>query len=421
MNILIIPGTNLVAKEVVRSLLYSKSIKLYGAGVEIPSQNLWPYEAFHQLPLINSSSIEQVTNLVKITSANFIIFTHDDWLLLFASKEELCGAKIIKSSELSIRISSFKSETYKFFERFVDVPKIYTKSEKILNYPVFVKPDRGQGSKNTAIINNYKDFFNYKEKSNKNFIACEYLPGLEYTVDCFSDDGNQILYCESRLRENYFEGIAQSTRYVKTTSTIKKWAEIFSTLLKIRGAWFFQYKLNNLEKPVLLEIGMRIAGASGISRLRGVNLSLLNIHLFMHSSNKLYIYDQFNYAKSKRTEGFDLCFKFNEIFVDLDDTLIIDDRTNLPLLKFLNKNRIEGIPINIITRNQNPENLINKYRISRDLFNSIIRIGPSEKKSAFIDSNTFIFVDDSHSERMEVKRRFKASTLVLDPSFCWQN
>jgi len=96
-----------------------------------------------------------------------------------------------------------------------------------------------------------------------------------------------VIFSEARSREEYRDGMATITRTIKTPEFVYKWANIFSDTLEIRGAWFFQYKLNSESLPVLLEIGMRVAGASGITRLRGVNLSLLNMHLFCGENNDL--------------------------------------------------------------------------------------------------------------------------------------
>jgi carbamoyl-phosphate synthase large subunit len=422
MRILIAPGTTRVAFEVVRSLKHAKNIELIGAGSNFQDSDSWPYSEYHYLPYFNPSSENQLAEIASKTNCDFVILTHDEWLFRFASSKQIGSARIVISSEKSIQISSFKSLTYEFFGALVRVPQLYEPDNINLPFPLFAKPDRGQGARNTFVVHNFAQLESVQRSSPCSLIFCEYLPGHEFTVDCFSDNNYQVIFAACRERKDYSDGISKNTRHVKNPSFVDVWADIFSSKLLIRGAWFFQFKLDSFGEPVLLELGMRIAGASGISRLRGVNLSLLNLHLFSIDSKELKLYNQQNTACSSVDSSFQLGFDFKAVYVDLDDTIFVNGEINHKLVAFLNGQSQIGVCIYVITRNPNPEKMIETHDLLHGIDYNVLKVNSEFPKSHFIDLNSkpFLFVDDSHRERWEVKLAFGDSVLVLDPSFCWQ-
>jgi hypothetical protein len=225
----------------------------------------------------------------------------------------------------------------------------------------------------------------------------------------------------SRKRLNYIDGLAKETHATPSCEWVIKWAELFSSELRIKGAWFFQYKFDDTGQPVLLEIGLRIAGASGLARLKGVNLSLLNLYLFTDPNTSLAIYGQENQARISGNGIFNLGFEFNAIYVDLDDTLLVRDSLNIPLLHYLRNSSKKGVSLRILTRNADALRVVS--HISNQVPIENIHIVPnSDRKSDYVDTNDkFLFIDDSHRERMDIKQTFKDQALVLDPSFCWQH
>ena len=65
----------------------------------------------------------------------------------------------------------------------------------MFKFPVFVKPDKGQGSQNAEIINN-KESLKNALRDNCYIIVLEYLIGKEYTVDCFNHRKDGLLFVE---------------------------------------------------------------------------------------------------------------------------------------------------------------------------------------------------------------------------------
>lgn len=421
MKVLVVPGTTRVAFEVLNSLRSVKGVFLIGAGSEVNVGKSWVYDEFYFLPMINDSSIWQVENLILHTKADFLILANDDWLLKFASVDKIGNAQVIISGESAIQITSFKSNTYKYFRGLVQTPKLYGADSAIFEFPLFVKPDRGQGSRNTSVIRDQSELETFLLGKNDLLIMCQFLEGDEFTVDCFSNQQHHLLYVACRIRQNFSSGISMQTSYVVQSSFVEDWAKIFSYALEIKGAWFFQFKLDKDGNPVLMEIGLRIAGASGISRLRGVNLSLLNLHLFSQEGD-LSLYGQSNLASINIDDSFKLGFDFQEIYVDLDDTLVVNGRLNGELIQYLREMNAKGLKISLITRNLNPEVVMKEHAVLFEITNEIIRVSPDRPKSSYINcgKRKFLFIDDSHKERYQMKSEFADSVLVLDQSFCWQ-
>ena len=94
--------------------------------------------------------------------------------------------------------------------------------------------------------------------------------------------------------------------------------------------------------------------------------------------------------------------KFDHLYVDLDDTLVINGRINPGAMSCLYRYSSRGVPIHLITRR--PTNLhayLSKFHIPESIFTSIQQIFDLSPKSEHIVPNS-IFVDDSFKERQEV-------------------
>ena len=146
-----------------------------------------------------------------------------------------------------------------------------------------------------------------------------------------------------------------------------------------------------------LEVAPRIAGASNITRLNGVNLTSLTI--YQHLGYKTDIIPQ-DLVKVNNRQNPQYNLDYDTIFLDYDDTypFVIED------LKQLNKS------IKIITRHKN----------ILDLPYEIIYVKDNELKSNIINyqmsqSNIKpIFIDDSFREKKDVLLNCKIPCISLE-------
>jgi hypothetical protein len=368
-------------------------------------------------PLDSSLSLSQLEKIVEKRNIQYVFFAHDSWIYHFRKHEFIQQAKILKSSSSSIEIASFKSKTYKSLLGLVPTPLVINSVSEIDGFPIFIKPDRGQGTVGALKINSIdaiKPHLNSGGFFESSFIACEYLPGDEFTIDCFSNVQNDVIYSSARIRKVIKSGLAIETS-VLNYSSLTAWANPISQALKIVGPWFFQVKEDAKKSPKIMEVGMRIAGGSGVQRLKGINLSMLNI--LQAQGLDLQIIEQCVYP-SRYTDGFDLNFAYDEIYVDYDDTLVLNSKVNKKLYDFLKKMHLEKIRINLITRNTGDIRKSLELLDVAHLFKEVIQVPISERKSTSIMTDKkFLFIDDSFRERLDVATIFGRQTLVLDESF----
>ena len=139
------------------------------------------------------------------------------------------------------------------------MPVSSIKKEKTkFEYPLFIKPRYGSGSKEAYVVNSDKEFeFFYHYV--KNPIVQEFLPGKEYTVDCLADMNGELLACVPRERIQVRDGIC--TKGVTTENVqLEQMAKIISERLKFRGPFLIQAKEDKQGLPRLTEINARIGG-----------------------------------------------------------------------------------------------------------------------------------------------------------------
>jgi carbamoyl-phosphate synthase large subunit len=415
MNILVVPGTTLVATEVCNSLSSVKNVHLHGAGYDLNAAKFYPYESFSYLgPFDPDNSIANLEKIIVNNNINLVYFAHDSWIYQIRNIKLIGNAIVMITNARSIQIASFKSLTYQALSEHLLTPKVYKNLTEVNTWPIFGKPDRGQGSIGAKIINSpteAKYFLDTDLNFKSDWIFCENLTGPEYTVDCFSDLSHNVIYNSTRLRKSLKNGLAVET-FIVSGNISENWAKIISNELKLIGAWFFQIKENQMGKAVLLEVGLRVAGASGIQRLKGVNLPLLTILLF--SGEKLKIIKQDVYPKISKS-NFEFGFNFQDIYVDYDDTIRLDHSVNHSLIEFLKKSKKESKRLFLLTRHtKNIKDALDKIQIS-DLFDAVFQLDSSEPKSKYIKtSSKFLFIDDSFKERLDVWNAFGDQVLVLD-------
>jgi hypothetical protein len=219
------------------------------------------------------------------------------------------------------------------------------------------------------------------------------LSGNEYTVDCFSNSQNELIYTNSRERKVGVSGISEVTSIVYDEKIIKIAHEI-NNKLKFSGAWFFQLKKDENGEYFLMEVSNRIAGASNINRLNGVNLTSMS--LYQHLNYPISLSKQ-NLVNSivRKTPSYDL--QYERIYLDYDDTyLYVKD-----IIDKLEKEVI------IITRS------VKKI----DIDYRVIYVSEKQSKSEIINDLgklDSIFIDDSHKERLDVLLNCKIPVISLE-------
>jgi len=403
-NVLVFPAGTEIGLEIFSALQHCKEVTIFGAGQDVSNHGRFAFPEYHILPSIHDDNwLELLISLCEKLSIDYIFPAYDDIIVALSRVRDLIPATVISPSQDICEITRSKSATYTRLCQLIRVPKVYDQNERDLEFPLFVKPDKGQGSVDTRIVSNYSELHSAIAQI-PSAIVCEYLPGDEYTVDCFSDRDRGLLFAGARVRNRLRNGIAVNTVAIEL-SEIYSIANAISGELELRGAWFFQLKRAHDNELTLLEIAPRIAGSMAVNRVAGINFPLLSI--FEHERLHIHISRNLTAVEMDRA----LCNRYSHdiqygvLYVDLDDTLILNGLVNISIVKLIFQCINKNIPVKLLTRHKGDlANTLSKHRLN-GLFDKIIHISASDKKSKYIVENDAILVDDSFSERMEVNNQ----------------
>lgn len=404
-NIAIFPSGTEIGLEINNSLKYSMHLNIYGFS-SMEDHSKYVYKNYQgNLPFYTDKDfIESLNKFLEEYKIDIIFPAHDDVQLLLTENMEKINAKVVTSNIESVRICRSKKATYKFFCEEKFIPKVYSNIEELNKYPVFIKPDIGQGAKGAKKINNLEELkFAFYEK--EDIVICEYLNGEEYTIDCFSDKNGNLRVVKMRNRKRIRNGISVNSENLILDDEVFKISNIINEKLKLKGAWFFQLKKDKNSEYKLLEIAPRISGTMGLSRNLGINFPLLSIYTLLNFEVEIiennYSIEVDRALISRYKHNID----YKTIYVDLDDTLIINDKVNIYLLMFLyqalnNKKRI----ILITKHNKDVMTTLISYNINHKIFEKIVHISKQDNKYKYITDKKAIFIDDSFSERNEISK-----------------
>lgn len=411
-NVLIFPGGTEIGLEIWNALKECKEINLYSASSDVSNHAPFVFKNHYIVPDINAEGwIEALNKILNKLAIDYIFPAYDDIILALASNSERIPANIISSPLSTCLLTRSKRKTYTKFKGLIPVPKTYNKIEEINSFPVFVKPDKGQGSQNSFKISD-PELLKVLLKNNHDYIISEYLNGKEYTVDCFTDRNKGLLFCGGRERIRTKNGISMDSKPVdrELHHIFHRYAQIISRELEIYGAWFFQLKLDALKEFKLLEIAPRVSGTMAMNRIFGINFPLLSIYEKEGIDLSIMVNNYSAHIDRALINRYEHNINYKNVYVDLDDTLILDDQINTQLIKFLYQAVNENCRLILITKTVNDiKDTFKKWRLE-GLFDQILLLEKGDSKADYIDPHESIFIDDSFSERRSVYNKHQIPT-----------
>lgn len=412
-NILILPAGTEIGLEIFNALKNCKEACLFAAGQDISNHARFIYDNYHLVPATHEDGCAEILiELCRRLAIDYIFPAHDDVITFLGTIRDQLPAAVIAPSQEICEITRYKSRTYEILADAVRIPRTYTNPDEVDIYPVFVKPDRGQGSFGARLIHD-REGLSLALKERSDLLICENLSGTEYTIDCFSDRDHGILFAGARVRHRMRNGIAVSTETVDLPEAATMARRIHGKL-PIPGAWFFQAKRSENGELTLLEVAPRIAGSMATHRVLGINFPLLSI--FEHERIPLSITPNPLSVKLDRalSNRYQHTIIFDALYVDLDDTLLVNGRISEEVILLIFQSINDGKKIILLTRHHGElRETLDRHRIT-DLFDEVIHLKNGEKKSGFIREQNAILIDDSYSERMDVSRN--CNILTFDPS-----
>lgn len=401
-RVLVFPGGTEIGLEINRALRQCKDVDLFSAGLKTSNHAPFVYEQHFEIPSIHEQGwVDALNELIIRLQINYIFPAYDDVLLALAENRDRIIARVVTSPLETCVVTRSKRQTYRRFHDLVPLPRVYDSPSSVDKFPVFVKPDKGQGSQNTHLVHD-PDQLAVILRSDPSALILEYLPGKEYTVDCFSDRDHGLLFCAGRERMRIRSGICMSSHGI-AEKKFRELAEKITAVLSLHGAWFFQLKRDSEGNLRLLEIAPRIAGAMATNRILGVNFPLLSLY----EQERLPISIMTNQIEVSLdralTNRYRHNLRYSTVYVDLDDTLIFRGKVNVTLVAFLYQCINRGIKLVLLTRHTTEvEETLRGHRLF-GIFDEIVRVASRPAcKSAYIRERDAILIDDSFSERYAV-------------------
>lgn len=402
-GVLIYPAGADNAIEFYQSIKHSLHFKVYGANSGESIANLIFDNPVITLPKINESDfIKEINKIIKDRNIEIIVPTHDDVIYFLAKNKKKINCKILNSNQDTNQICRYKKHTYIKFKNYDFCPTVFESIEDIIEYPIFAKPDKGQGSIGSKLICSKKEIENINWEYD---VVTEYLPGEEYTVDCLTDKDGKLVYVFPRERTLIRNGVSHIN--IEPTKDIINDVEIIAENInkeiKFNGLWFFQVKKDKFGKLKLLEICPRIATTMAFSRYKGVNLPLLSLFSILNLSISTNIINEniklYRYSDTKVKYN----FHYNKVYIDFDDTLIINNKICLEAISFIYQCLNNNIDVFLISKHEyDIMQTLKKYKISPQIFKEIIILPMKASKYKYINPEDAIFIDNYYFERKEV-------------------
>ncbi len=412
-RVLVFPCGSEIALEINRALKNSIHFEMIGAS-SISDHGEYVFKTYiPNIPFVDDDEfIPTLKKICKNHNIDFIFPAHDSAVLKLVQYADEFEAEIITSSLKTNEICRSKEKTYNKFQGIIPTPKLFQK-DNIENYPVFLKPSVGQGSKGTHKVNNKYELDFYLSENN-DLLILEYLPGKEYTIDCFTDRHGSLLYAMGRQRKRISNGISVSSKIVNNPKFIAL-AEKINNVLSFRGVWFFQVKENMDGEFVLMEIAPRVAGTMGLSLGLGINFAQLSLfdrmgyNVDIIKNNYEIQIDRALYASYKTN------LDFETVYIDFDDVISLESGVNTDAIKILYQFKNQKKEIILLTKhNGDIYKKLEELCISKNLFNKIIHIEKTDEKSNYITNKNAIFIDDSFAERQKVSKNKNIPVFGVD-------
>lgn len=408
MDILIWPGYSVVGLEIAEQLRFMKNIRIYCGTSESNHPLASMFDGTVVIPNLKLHNGKIDSNIFN----KYVIFPAHDFVLDFIASSEN-EMNWIGSSKDLMKLTRSKSKAYEKMastKLAASIPKIYDAEDlKSLDSEVYLKPDDGYGSQGHILLDP-KEALALVENNSEKYVISEYLLGDEFTVECFSDTEGNLLYAGPRKRSRVRMGTSLS--FEQPSSRVNaihiSLAKEISSVFKFSGPWYFQTKSKNLasEDFKILEVSCRLPGSSVWSRSNGVNLSELAV--WNHLGLKLEIEVNDSLVDIERDLSTKMRFHHNFLhtFIDFDETITHRGKLNPWAIAFLIQQKNNEKPIHLITKSLEPDldGLLQHLGI-RNLFTTINQISLTDDKSKYVHSTDGIFIDDSFSERSNVRKQ----------------
>ncbi len=268
---------------------------------------LYSDEKIFIVPNVVDKNFESViTNIIQDNNIDVYIPCIDEEMLIAIEISKKMGIQILSPSKVFVQLCLDKYELMKVLSD-KKISNIETcmadKYNESFNYPIFLKPNIGRGSRGIKKIDNlaeYEAYFLLEEYKKSEVLVQPFIGGDEYTVSVTVNNLNKLISIIPKIVFTK-QGItkhAQSVKHDKIEGICKK----IVAVLNPNGSFNVQLKLLNNE-IYIFEINPRFSTTLVLSVASGVNEIDLAIRNF-DNENVEYISDFTETTLIRRWENF---------------------------------------------------------------------------------------------------------------------
>ena len=402
-QVLIFPAEGINAIELHDALSTCVNVRVFGA-TSVKRTGRYIFERlFEGLPGISDPDfLARFGDLIRENGIDLVFPTHDTVARFLVENADSVPCKLVSGDRYTADICRSKILTHKLFEDTDFVPVRYLRPDPA-GLPCFSKPDEGQGAQGACFV---KSIDAMERLDFDGCLVTEFLPGKEYTVDCLTDKDGKLRYVSPRTRDRMMGGVSVSGRTVEADERMLRMAETINDRLHFLGLWYFQVREDRDGNPKLMEISTRCAGSMVLTRARGINLPLLSVYAAM--GRDIAVFDNGRdvemeryFAGSYTISG----LSYRTVYIDFDDTVTLNGKVNLNVIRFLYQCRNQGVRVVLLTKHiHDIRESLSRYAISEQLFSEIVPMEEGEHKSLHIKEKDAIFIDNMFAERLEVRK-----------------
>lgn len=423
-KVLLFPSGTEGALEIYDSLKYNLHFELYGfSAKENYTDFLYPKDMYlytdERLMVTHPYFESALKELLISFGIEFIIPTFDNVAEKLAEIADRLPAKVVTSPYNTAVTAGDKRLTYKALNDIVPIPTIYNTPNDVSHFPVFVKPAKSYGSIGASLVNDPEQLLLCLENQ-KDLLICEYLPGDEITVDCFTDRHGSLRFIGPRNRERVVHGMTYRGRTIPVSDEINFMAQEINNTLSFRGAWYFQAKRDCKGKLKLLEFSVRQPTNSSLYSHLGVNFSALSLFDAMDMDVEI-IKNDFTLEQERRTTAaYKADLEYDTVYIDFDDTITAHDKVNTNMMRLVYQFINKGKKIVLIS-NHNTGDLyedMKRLHISEELFDEIIWIKDDTPKHIYMTAEKAVFIDNYFKARAEVRAKCGIPVFDVDAADC---
>lgn len=240
----------------------------------------------HLVPPIEADEyIPALLEIARQEKIDLLIPTLDTELLKLARARDQfhqIGCGVLISSPNIIELCGDKISTYEFLIRSgIPTPATWPAPDALswshFQFPYFLKPRSGSASKENFVLRNEDDLRSLVPYLNDSIIQ-EFIPGVEYTLDAYTDLTGHLKCIVPRRRLEVRGGEVTRSLTVKDQLIINTGKKVIQALGECRGMITIQLIMTSDRRPMVIEINPRFGGGVPLAIRAGADFPRWLLH-----------------------------------------------------------------------------------------------------------------------------------------------